>query len=125
MNELLASAAPVQPDPELVPPQPGLDAGDGTEPVPAPPPAPRMAPLPRVVPISRLKVSFEKTTIESNADVDDYLDKMREALTAALLEGKRISFLFDHGHCGLGRFLKNAPHSLLPRFQFRARLEGL
>jgi nucleoid DNA-binding protein len=36
-------------------------------------------------------VSFEKATIGSDEDVEAYLDKMRDALTEALREGKRIT----------------------------------
>jgi hypothetical protein len=36
-------------------------------------------------------VTFEKATIGSDEDIETYLDKMREALTAALREGKRIT----------------------------------
>lgn len=93
MNELLASAAPPEPEPAPVPPGPGPDTGAEPEPGPTPQPAPRPAPPPppRVVPISRLRVSFEKATIGSDEDVEAYLGKMREALTTALREGKRIT----------------------------------
>jgi energy-coupling factor transporter ATP-binding protein EcfA2 len=91
MNELLASAAPTHPDPEPIPPAPAPETEGEPEPGPAPEPAPRPAPPPRVVSISRLRVSFEKATIGSDEDVEAYLDKMREVLTAALREGKRIT----------------------------------
>lgn len=95
MNELLSSAAPAapEPEPEWVPPAPGPETGDGPERAPEPRPAPRPAPPPppRVVPISRLKVTFDKATIGSDEDVEAYLDGMREALTTALREGKRIT----------------------------------
>ena len=88
MNDLLASAAP----PELEPGPPPVGPDTDHEPAPGPAPQPRPAPPPpRVVPISRLKVTFDKATIGSNEDVEAYLDGMREALTTALRDGKRIT----------------------------------
>ena len=88
MNDLLASMAPADPVPD-----PGPGTGGGSlDPAPPPgPPGPTPPPPLRVVPITQLRVPFGKATIGTDEDVEAYLDRMRETLTTALREGKRIS----------------------------------
>lgn len=96
MNRLIVSVAPPEPQPGHVhpalgpkeEPKPGRGRDgptSGAEGGPKPPAGPQ------VVAISQLRVLFDKATIGSDEDVEAYLEKMRETLSAALREGKRIA----------------------------------
>jgi len=54
-------------------------------------PAPQPKPTPQFVQIAQIPVQGGKPVLASAADVDEYVEALREALTAAVAEGKRIT----------------------------------
>jgi hypothetical protein len=86
LSQMTSWAQPA-PTPEPAP-QSGKTAtpDEGTKPTPPAKPEPRI----EYVPSRSVKVSFDKAWLADEADVERYLESMREALLDAIRKGKRI-----------------------------------
>ncbi|WP_373532867.1 BREX system P-loop protein BrxC [Vampirovibrio sp.] len=80
----LASTAKPQPKP-TAPAKPGSKSGSGVEVIEAP-----VEPQVEYVSSRAIRVSFDKAWLADEADVDRYLQSMREALLKEIKEGKRV-----------------------------------
>jgi hypothetical protein len=91
--EALARPAPAKPAVEE-PTQPGrqptaaVNTGDGS--VTKPTTQVATAPAAKVVPSRNIKVSFTKPWLATEADLDDYLQKLREAWLSEIQAGNRV-----------------------------------
>jgi len=91
--EALARPAPEKPtltDPVLQGQQPATapGAGDATARKPTPPAT--TVPAAKVVPSRNIKVSFAKPWLATEADLDDYLQKLRDAWLSEIQAGNRV-----------------------------------
>lgn len=91
--EALARPAPAkpaveEPTPPGHQPTPAVNTGDGSAPKTATPVV--AVPAAKVVPSRNIKVSFGKPWLASEADLDDYLQKLREAWLSEIQAGNRV-----------------------------------
>lgn len=90
MNDVIAMATPPAPTPEPKSPGSTPQQGDGFRDPPAPTPAPAPRPTPTVVLSQQVKVEHPKSLLTTDEDVDDYINRMRDAWIAEIRRGKRI-----------------------------------
>ena len=91
--EALARPAPAklaveEPTPPGHQPTPAVNAGDGS--APKTPTQVVTAPAAKVVPSRNIKVSFTKPWLATEADLDDYLQKLRVAWLSEIQAGNRV-----------------------------------
>lgn len=86
--DLLARPQPVQPEPLKPSPQPSKELTGGGD---VPPEQPPLKPAePRIVQARQIKVGYGKPWLASEAELDDYLQKQREAWLKEIQAGNRV-----------------------------------